>query len=355
MPHRKYFRRDRLLRRLRPNSQVRLRRGECLDDGGIGLCARIRRDLAHAAPSLLFKLSAQRAILDVRRQSRDFGFEPREQQIGETAEVPVERAPRAPAAADEDADLLQPRPPVVTILGHVDHATTSLLDVIREAHYWAEHLEDFRMGVDGWWPDEGDWLPPIDRLVRNRMYWEGPIKDRPNVRPYALHRNGYAGMQRYGWLWSGDVESTWRTLEMHVPVGINTGLSGMPFWGTDTGGFVTTPELTGELYVRWFQFSSFCPLFPSHGRTSKLRLSWGWDTGDYGPKEISSYRPPAGLPDPSDLDGARRLAEPDGKIRPGIFHRNERLPVYEYVRAVPVRSAAEQLAALHEDLDRYPV
>jgi alpha-glucosidase (family GH31 glycosyl hydrolase) len=140
------------------------------------------------------------------------------------------------------------------------------------ANYWKKHLSLVRAGVDGWWPDEGDWLGPTACLVRNRMYWEGPQTERPNLRPYALHRNGYAGIQRYGWLWSGDIESTWETLRAQVKVGINTGLSGVPFWGTDTGGFVTTPELTGELYVRWFQFSAFCPLFRSHGRTWKLRL-----------------------------------------------------------------------------------
>ncbi|MHB8500602.1 MAG: glycoside hydrolase family 31 protein [Candidatus Acidiferrales bacterium] len=170
--------------------------------------------------------------------------------------------------------------------------------------YWASHLKVFQMGVDGWWPDEGDWLPPEERLLRNQMYWEGPLSSRPNVRPFALHRNGYVGIQRYAWLWSGDIESTWRTLEAQIPVGLNTALSGMPFWGTDTGGFVTTPELTGELYVRWFQFSSFCPLFRSHGRTWKLRLPWGWNTGDYGPKEIEGYRGDAGLPSQSELHSA---------------------------------------------------
>jgi len=146
--------------------------------------------------------------------------------------------------------------------------------------YWAEHRNIFALGVDGWWPDEGDPLNISSRLVRNRMYWEGPHLDRPNERPYALHRNGYAGMQRYAsFLWSGDVYSTWETLRTHVPIAINTGLTGIPYWGTDIGGFVPTKEFTAELYVRWFQFGAFCPLFRAHGRNWTLRLPWGWNTG----------------------------------------------------------------------------
>ncbi len=156
--------------------------------------------------------------------------------------------------------------------------------------YWDTHLETFRLGVDGWWPDEGDKLSPESRLARDRLYWEGPLHERPNERPFALHRNGYAGLQRFGWLWSGDVDSSWKTLQEQIPVGLNTGLSGIPYWGTDTGGFVPTKELTGELYVRWFQFSAFCPLFRSHGRTWKLRLPWGWNTGEYGPIETDEQR-----------------------------------------------------------------
>ena len=174
----------------------------------------------------------------------------------------------------------------------------------RVSCYWETHRKDFAIGVDGWWPDEGDPLDAASRLTRIRMYYDAPQTDRPNERPFALHRNGYAGMQRYApFLWSGDVYSTWETLRTHVPIGINTGLSGIPLWGTDTGGFVPTKEFTGELFVRWFQFSAFCPLFRSHGRDWKLRLPWGWNTGEIGPNEISNYGEAAN-PDSSELHNA---------------------------------------------------
>jgi alpha-glucosidase/alpha-D-xyloside xylohydrolase len=151
--------------------------------------------------------------------------------------------------------------------------------------YWRQHLPVEEAGVDGWWPDEGDGLSVTARLQRNQLYWEGPLSAHPDRRPFALHRNGYAGIQRYGWLWSGDVDSSWDTLAAQVRNGINVGLCGIPWWGTDTGGFVPTHDLTPELYVRWFQFSAFCPLFRSHGRAWKLRLPWGWNLGSPGPLE----------------------------------------------------------------------
>jgi alpha-glucosidase/alpha-D-xyloside xylohydrolase len=153
------------------------------------------------------------------------------------------------------------------------------------------------LGVDGWWPDQGDGLDAPSRLARNRMYFEGHQMYRPNQRVYALHRNAYAGMQRYAaFLWSGDVLSRWETLKVHVPNAVNTSLSGIPYWGTDIGGFIPTDEYTGELYARWFQFAAFCPLFRSHGRDWRLHLPWGWDTGAIGYPETKDYHP-----DPADI------------------------------------------------------
>jgi alpha-glucosidase (family GH31 glycosyl hydrolase) len=184
-----------------------------------------------------------------------------------------------------------------------DPCDVSRFDEQKAACHWDAHRKTFAIGIDGWWPDEGDPLDIESRLVRNRMYWDGPQSDRPNERPYALHRNGYAGMQRYAsFLWSGDVFSTWETLKMQIPIGINAGLSGVPLWGTDIGGFVPTAEFTAELFVRWFQFGAFCPLFRSHGRAWKLRLPWGWNTGDPGPIEMNDRKT---VPDPGQLHDAR--------------------------------------------------
>jgi alpha-glucosidase/alpha-D-xyloside xylohydrolase len=81
-----------------------------------------------------------------------------------------------------------------------------------------------------------------------------------------------------------------------VPVAINTGISGIPYWGSDIGGFVPTQEYTGELFARWFQFAAFNPLFRSHGRDWRLHLPWGWTVGEIGYPETPSYHP-----DPKDL------------------------------------------------------
>ncbi len=153
-------------------------------------------------------------------------------------------------------------------------------------NYWKRHLPDMALGVDAWWPDDGDELPIESRLARHLCYYEGPLQARPDARPWSLNRNGYAGASRYGgWIWSGDTQSRWATLAAHVPVGINSSMSLTPFWGSDIGGFVPTRELTGELYARWFEFAAFNPLFRSHGRTWHLRLPWGWNTGEMGPIE----------------------------------------------------------------------
>ena len=189
------------------------------------------------------------------------------------------------------------------------------------ACYWPAHKPLIDAGVDGWWPDQGDGFDGPSRLNRHRMYWEGTQRDRPNVRPFALHRNASAGVQRYGgFIWSGDVQSRWETLATHIAVAINTGLSGLPYWGTDIGGFNPTVEYTGELHVRWFQFGAFCPSFRAHGRNWHLKLPWGWHGGDGGPFEAGNFRvAPDELNNPRVEPILRKYLELRSRLMPYLY------------------------------------
>jgi alpha-D-xyloside xylohydrolase len=92
---------------------------------------------------------------------------------------------------------------------------------------------------------------------------------------FLLCRSGAAGMQRFGaTCWSGDINNDFATLEAQVPLGLNTGLSGIPYWGTDVGGFFHPIPETGELYARWFQFGAFSPIFRSHGWVWREHVPW---------------------------------------------------------------------------------
>ncbi len=160
------------------------------------------------------------------------------------------------------------------------------LDVSHVQNYWNEHLPLIKAGVDAFWPDEGDWFNLYERIKRHQFYYQGHLSSNPNIRPWSLQRNGFPGIAQWGgWVWSGDTESSWKTLEAQIAVGLNYSLSIGPYWGSDIGGFFPNEELTGELYARWFQFGAFCGSFRSHGVTWRTRLPWGWSGNDMSPKE----------------------------------------------------------------------
>jgi alpha-glucosidase (family GH31 glycosyl hydrolase) len=144
-----------------------------------------------------------------------------------------------------------------------------------------------KQGIDAWWLDliEPEGEPPqavyyagksadihnTFPLLNYRTYFEYQRSIDPTGRPVILGRAASAGTQRYsGIVWTGDVNSDWPTFRAHIPEAQNTGLSGLPYWANDSGGFISgflNNDRYGahaELYERWFEFTCFAPITRAH-------------------------------------------------------------------------------------------
>ena len=142
-------------------------------------------------------------------------------------------------------------------------------------------------GVEGFWNDMNEiasWgngttphMVQLDREGKHTVYrqaknaygmqmarstFEGTRKLMNNHRPLILTRAGYAGLQRYTALWTGDNQAS----EEHMMLGArllnSLGLSGVSFTGVDVGGF--SKDATPSLYARWIGVGAFSPFFRSH-------------------------------------------------------------------------------------------
>ena len=174
-------------------------------------------------------------------------------------------------------------------------------------YYW--NLMDqalFKIGVDAWWLDTTE-PETEDRetniLVTNKTYlgngaryanafplmttsgvYQGQRSESDKKRVFILSRSAFAGTQRNAAaVWSGDVNSDWIFFKKQIPAGLNYSLSGLPYWTTDIGGFVSgnpdDPEYR-ELFIRWFQFGTFNPILRVHGtRSTNQNELWS-----YGPE-----------------------------------------------------------------------
>ena len=101
-----------------------------------------------------------------------------------------------------------------------------------------------------------------------RMAYEGmEAEGQKNI--VNLLRCAWAGSQKYGALvWSGDIDSSFRALRNQLAAGLNMGISGIPWWTTDIGGFHggnIHDDAFKECFVRWFAFGAFCPVMRLHG------------------------------------------------------------------------------------------
>ncbi|PWI19862.1 glycosyl hydrolase [Streptomyces sp. Act143] len=99
-------------------------------------------------------------------------------------------------------------------------------------------------------------------LCMARAAYEGLRELAPQERPFVFSRSGWAGLQRYGGTWSGDVATGWPGLRASLSLVLGLGLCGVPYSGPDVGGFDGSPS--PELYLRWFQLGAYLPLFRTH-------------------------------------------------------------------------------------------
>jgi alpha-glucosidase len=99
-------------------------------------------------------------------------------------------------------------------------------------------------------------------MLMTRSTFEGLLRLRPDERPFVLTRATFSGGQRYAAAWPGDNVSTWTALQMNIPMLASMGLTGMPFVGTDIGGFAESA--TAELFTRWLQAGVFHPFMRAH-------------------------------------------------------------------------------------------
>ncbi len=102
------------------------------------------------------------------------------------------------------------------------------------------------------------------------------LKELDKRRPFVITRACFASSQKYATAWTGDNHSMWAHLQMAIPQLCNLGLSGMPFVGTDVGGFGS--DTTKELLIRWVQLGCFSPLFRNHSALGTRRQEpWQFD------------------------------------------------------------------------------
>lgn len=130
--------------------------------------------------------------------------------------------------------------------------------------------------------------------------FQGLAALRPSQRNFIIARGGFAGMQRYAGLWTGDSASDWSFLQINIPEVLNLGLSGIPISGCDIGGFATgsipdgtsqqtvIPSTLGgkitqgitnyELLTRWMILGSFLPWYRNHydGYNKQFQEPWAY-------------------------------------------------------------------------------
>lgn len=115
-------------------------------------------------------------------------------------------------------------------------------------------------------------------LMLNKGMYEHQRATTSDKRVVMFSRSAFAGQQHYGSIiTSGETTSSWETLKNQIPAALNLSATGIPYWSSDIGGFISAEKFPKgledksfhELYVRWMQFSVFTPMMRSNGDTPR--------------------------------------------------------------------------------------
>lgn len=99
-------------------------------------------------------------------------------------------------------------------------------------------------------------------LLECKATYEGLQRLHPDERPYVITRSGYAGIQRYATMWTGDSNASWEALALSIPMFETLGLSGESFVGADLGGYMGRSD--GEFLARSYQIGFLTPFLRNH-------------------------------------------------------------------------------------------
>jgi len=113
---------------------------------------------------------------------------------------------------------------------------------------FAEQVLDDMVASNG---DDGRRLHNIYALLYNRCVYEA-CRDAFGDQALVWGRSGWAGSQLVPIQWAGDSQSSWSGLAASIIGGLSWGLSGVPYYSTDIGGFYGE-QPSPELFVRWMQ------------------------------------------------------------------------------------------------------
>jgi alpha-D-xyloside xylohydrolase len=88
-------------------------------------------------------------------------------------------------------------------------------------------------------------------------------------------RDGFIGSQRFPMQWGGDPQNDWEGMAASIRGGLCYGMSGVPYYASDIGGFYGATQLDPELYLRWTANGIFCSHFRYHGIGAREPWAFG--------------------------------------------------------------------------------